>query len=191
MPICCGCPPPAPGNDHRLGGQRSAARHYLDLFGRRSSPDILENIADGEHRPIRRQPRILETGVATLPEPAQRRQRPQPHLPLRLYRQQVRVPDGGLFPVASLMANYVLNTIVADSSDATLPTGWTMRRDFDDEDPAHHHARPCSSHGRIIFNGNNYTDEWVKEAEKRGLPNLPTTVDAGPDAHSTQKYRGV
>ena len=35
-------------------------------------------------------------------------------------------------------------------------------------------------HGRIIFNGNNYSEEWKKEAEKRGLCNMPTTVDAIP-----------
>lgn len=35
-------------------------------------------------------------------------------------------------------------------------------------------------HGRIIFNGNNYSDEWVKEAAKRGLLNLPTTMDCLP-----------
>ena len=35
-------------------------------------------------------------------------------------------------------------------------------------------------HDRIIFNGNGYSDEWVKEAQKRGLPNLKSTVDAIP-----------
>ena len=33
-------------------------------------------------------------------------------------------------------------------------------------------------HGRIIFDGNNYSEEWLKEAEKRGLPNVRNTVDA-------------
>jgi len=36
------------------------------------------------------------------------------------------------------------------------------------------------NHKRIIFNGNNYSEEWVAEAERRGLPNLKTTVDAIP-----------
>ncbi|MBU4274048.1 MAG: glutamine synthetase type III, partial [Planctomycetes bacterium] len=35
-----------------------------------------------------------------------------------------------------------------------------------------------TKHGRIIFNGNNYSAEWAKEAEKRGLPNVRNTVDA-------------
>jgi glutamine synthetase len=36
------------------------------------------------------------------------------------------------------------------------------------------------NHSRIIFDGNNYTDEWVEEAERRGLPNIRSTVDAIP-----------
>ncbi len=40
--------------------------------------------------------------------------------------------------------------------------------------------RTISEHKRIIFNGNNYSQEWVEEAEKRGLANLRTTVDALP-----------
>ena len=40
--------------------------------------------------------------------------------------------------------------------------------------------KTIKEHKRIIFNGNNYSEEWVKEAEKRGLLNLKTTVDALP-----------
>lgn len=35
-------------------------------------------------------------------------------------------------------------------------------------------------HRRVVFNGNNYSDEWVKEAERRGLPNVRATVDSLP-----------
>ena len=41
-------------------------------------------------------------------------------------------------------------------------------------------AREYTAHKRIIFNGNGYTDEWVQEAERRGLPNLRSTVEAIP-----------
>ena len=40
--------------------------------------------------------------------------------------------------------------------------------------------KTIKEHKRIIFNGNNYSEEWVKEAEKRGLLNLPSTADALP-----------
>ena len=35
-----------------------------------------------------------------------------------------------------------------------------------------------TNHKRIIFNGNNYSEEWIKEAERRGLPNIKSTVEA-------------
>jgi glutamine synthetase len=41
-------------------------------------------------------------------------------------------------------------------------------------------AETLKKHKRVIFNGNNYSEEWVKEAEKRGLKNYPTTVDCLP-----------
>ena len=40
--------------------------------------------------------------------------------------------------------------------------------------------RELTAHKRIIFNGNGYSEEWVKEAERRGLANLKSTVDALP-----------
>ena len=74
--------------------------------------------------------------------------------------------------------NIIINTIVAE-----------CLRQFADElegtDDIAHDAMKLSikvfkKHKRIIFNGNGYSDEWVKEAEKRGLPNLKTTPDAIP-----------
>lgn len=47
--------------------------------------------------------------------------------------------------------------------------------------------KTCKNHKRIIFNGNNYSDEWVKEAEKRGLSNLRSTADALP-LYPSDKY---
>ena len=38
----------------------------------------------------------------------------------------------------------------------------------------------CTEHQRIVFNGNGYSDEWVAEAERRGLPNIKSMVDAIP-----------
>ena len=75
-------------------------------------------------------------------------------------------------------ANVVLNTIVAES----------LRQFADELEAAENfhealHAlivRNIREHKRIIFNGNNYSGEWVKEAEKRGLLRLDSTVDALP-----------
>lgn len=74
--------------------------------------------------------------------------------------------------------NTVINTIVAES----------LRQFADELEGAQDFkatlhdliVREIKAHKRIIFNGNGYSDEWVAEAEKRGLLNLRSTVDALP-----------
>lgn len=73
-------------------------------------------------------------------------------------------------------ANYVLNTIVAESLDE-ICTRLEGSKDFDSEVLSIIHDT-MRLHGRVIFNGNNYTDEWVSRAESLGLPNLRDTVAA-------------
>jgi glutamine synthetase len=83
---------------------------------------------------------------------------------------------GSTFSIAG--PNFVLNTIVAE-----------ILRQFADEleksknfkaDLAALVKKTFSEHKRIVFNGNNYAEEWVVEAQKRGLSNLKTTIDALP-----------
>jgi glutamine synthetase len=75
-------------------------------------------------------------------------------------------------------ANVVLNTIVAES----LRVFADELEQADDFSAALHDliVRTIHDHKRIIFNGNNYTDEWIMEAESRGLTRLDSTVDALP-----------
>lgn len=75
-------------------------------------------------------------------------------------------------------ANVVLNTIVAES----LRQFADELEGADDFRSALHDliVRTIHDHKRIIFNGNNYTDDWIREAEKRGLTRLDSTVDALP-----------
>lgn len=75
-------------------------------------------------------------------------------------------------------ANVVLNTIVAESLRQfadELETAEDFRKTLHDLI-----VRTIHDHKRIIFNGNNYSAEWVEEAARRGLLNLPSTVDALP-----------
>ena len=74
--------------------------------------------------------------------------------------------------------NVVLNTIVADELSLIADR-------LEKADNAMYEAHEIvkellTAHKRIIFNGNGYSDEWVAEAEKRGLPNLKSMVDAIP-----------
>ncbi len=72
--------------------------------------------------------------------------------------------------------NTALNTIVAEIL-SRIASRLEKAKDIDAE--AQIIVKEIvKNHKRIIFNGNNYTDEWVKDAEKRGLPNIKSTVEA-------------
>ena len=83
---------------------------------------------------------------------------------------------GSAFSIAG--PNIVLNTIVAEALKQFADI-LEKSEDFT-SDIASIIKKTYSEHKRIIFNGNNYSDEWIKEAQKRGLSNLKTTVDALP-----------
>ena len=70
----------------------------------------------------------------------------------------------------------VLNTIAADAFDE-IATRLEKAKDINKEVTAII-QETMKKHGKVIFNGNNYSKEWVKEAEKRGLPSIKSTVDA-------------
>ena len=74
--------------------------------------------------------------------------------------------------------NYILNTIVAEE----LSKFADVLENANDFEKALHTLikETIQKHKRIIFNGNGYTEEWLKEAKQRGLLNLPTTADAIP-----------
>ena len=74
--------------------------------------------------------------------------------------------------------NVVLNTIVAEAFCEAAD----ILEQADDFDMAVHDLikEYAEAHERIIFNGDGYSDEWVEEAKKLGLPNIKTMVDAIP-----------
>lgn len=76
-------------------------------------------------------------------------------------------------------ANVVLNTIVADALGA-FADELEQAEDFDSAMKALV-RREMTAHRRIIFNGNGYTEEWLAEAKRRGLPNMRSMVDAIPN----------
>ncbi|MBR0085463.1 MAG: glutamine synthetase type III, partial [Lachnospiraceae bacterium] len=73
-------------------------------------------------------------------------------------------------------ANIILNTIIADA----LGQAADILEKADDFEMALHDLikKWASEHLRIVFNGDGYSQEWVKEAKRRGLPNISNTVDA-------------
>lgn len=84
--------------------------------------------------------------------------------------------------------NIVLNTIVAEA----FAEACDVLEKADDFEMAVHDLikKYLTEHQRIIFNGNGYSDAWVEEAERRGLPNIKSMVDAIP-ALTTDKAIGL
>ena len=165
------------GNDHRLGASE-APPAILSVFLGDELTNILEAIEKGEHGDNKKAEQV-QTGVEVLPDfkkDTADRNRTSPFA-FTGNKFEFRM-IGSSFSVAD--ANIVLNTAVADVLDelsdqldgqpkekiVPLATAWM--------------ARTIKAHKRIIYNGNNYSDEWVAEAERRGLFNLRTTADAVP-----------
>ncbi len=166
------------GNDHRLGANE-APPAIISMFLGDELTEILEAIEGGtEYEGTGK--RELEIGVHVLPHFAQDttdRNRTSPFA-FTGNKFEFRMV-GSSFSISG--PNIVLNTAIAE-----------VLKQFADEleqvDADNFNAalnklikRTIKKHKRIIFNGNGYGDEWVEEAEKRGLLNLPTTPDALPE----------
>ena len=162
-----------PGNDYRLGASE-APPAIISVFLGEQLTSILAELAEGHH-PSRLAKTELYTGVPTIP-PFKRddsdRNRTSPFA-FTGNKFEFRMVGSS---ASIACANYVLNTIVAESLD-NICTRLENSRDFDGEVLSIIHDT-MHLHGRVIFNGNNYTEEWVKRAEGLGLPNLRDTVEA-------------
>jgi glutamine synthetase len=177
------------GNDHRLGANE-APPAIISMFLGEELTKILEAIeTDAGYKNKERQP--MEIGVSVLP-----------HFPKDITDRNRTSPFaftgnkfefrmlGSAFSIAG--PNIVLNTIIAETlrqfadylepianSDKSENTRPSNSKDFTSELAALI-KKTFSEHKRIIFNGNNYCEDWITEAKKRGLSNLKTTVEALP-----------
>ena len=163
------------GNDHRLGANE-APPAIISMFLGEDLSDILESYENGvEYVPVTRQQ--METGVAAVPsfqKDTSDRNRTSPFaftgnkFEFRMLGSASSISD----------TNTVMNTIAADAigyiadqlegAEDVMAKAKEIIRDI------------VMKHKRIIFNGNNYSEEWVQEAERRGLLNLKNTADAIP-----------
>ena len=162
-------------NDHRLGANE-APPAIVSMFLGDELTDILEAIELRADYQGRENPE-MEIGTTALPyfpRDTTDRNRTSPFA-FTGNKFEFRMP-GSTFSIAG--PNIVLNTIVADVL-AEFADRLEASGDFKAELSALI-AATIRRHKRIIFNGNNYADEWVTEAKKRGLSNLKTTVEALP-----------
>jgi len=163
------------GNDHRLGGNE-APPAVLSIFLGSELESILEDIMAGE-KPEERPRTKLNIGASVLPELPQDttdRNRTSPFA-FTGNKFEFRMP-GSSCSIAC--PNMIMNTIVAEALSEFSDVLEKSRNFTADLNKLIHDT--LLRHRRIIFNGNNYSEEWQKEAEKRGLENLTNTVEAMP-----------
>lgn len=164
------------GNDHRLGAHE-APPAIISVFLGDQLEDVIDQLCSVGEATHSIQGSKLRTGVATLPNfetDATDRNRTSPFA-FTNNKFEFRMV-GSSDSIAS--PNIVLNTIVAESFKEAADI-LEVSEDFDEA--VHDMIKQLfTDHRRIIFNGNGYSKEWVEEAKKRGLSNLPSMVDAIP-----------
>ena len=170
------------GNDQRLGGNE-APPAVISVFLGEQLGDVLDQLISTGTATHSKKGSILETGVKTLPDfmkDATDRNRTSPFaftgnkFEFRMVGSRDSISE----------CNVVLNTIAAE---AFKEAGDRLEKAEDFDMAVHDLIKEYAiDHQRIVFNGNGYAPEWAEEAERRGLPNLPSMVDAIP-ALTTEK----
>lgn len=164
------------GNDHRLGADE-APPAIISVFLGDQLEDVIDQLCSTGEATHSIKGSKLRTGVTTLPNfdtDATDRNRTSPFA-FTNNKFEFRMV-GSSDSIAS--PNIVLNTIVAESFKEAADV-LEVAEDF--EEAVHDMIKKLfSSHRRIIFNGNGYSKEWVEEAKRRGLSNLPSMIDTIP-----------
>ena len=172
------------GNDHRLGGNE-APPAIISMYLGDDLTEVLHSVLSGEDYTGDTKP-IMETTAEVLPnftKDTSDRNRTSPF-----------AFTGNKFEFRSVgsseniaCANFMINTMVAD----VLEDFANQLEGAEDVNAAAEKLikKTIKKHKRIIFNGNNYSDEWLEEAKRRGLLNLRTLPDALPLYTSEKNIR--
>ena len=165
-----------PGNDHRLGANE-APPAIISVFLGEQLGDVLEQLISTGEATHSLKGGKLQTGVDTLPDLAKdatdrNRTSPFAFTGNKFEFRMVGSRDSIAGP------NVVLNTIVAEAFSEACD----VLEKADNFDEAVHDLikKYVTEHQRVVFDGNGYSDAWVEEAERRGLPNIRSMVEAIP-----------
>lgn len=169
-----------PGNDHRLGANE-APPAIISIFLGEQLEDVVKQLVTRGEATRSKHGDKLASGVHTLPDfekDATDRNRTSPFaftgnkFEFRMVGSTQSISD----------PNVVLNTIVADALSEVCDELEKVEGDLQDVMMEAHELtkRMLTDHQRIIFNGDGYSEAWVKEAERRGLPNIKSMVEAIP-----------
>ena len=166
------------GNEHRLGSHE-APPAIISIYLGEQLNDIIEQIEKGSGAKSSKKGGTLEIGVdsmPTLPRHASDRNRTSPFA-FTGAKFEFRAVGSAL----SLSGpNIVINTIVADALDQICTKLETAKKSGKNTNKAVQKVLQdiIKKHKKVIYNGDNYVPEWLKEAKKRGLPNLKTVPEA-------------
>ncbi len=163
------------GNDHRLGAHE-APPAIISIYLGDQLMDVIEQLEQGVPKSSK-QAGAMKLGSDTLPplpRDATDRNRTSPFA-FTGNKFEFRAPGSSQ---SCSEPNVVLNTIVAEAFDM-------ISEQLEKLDDKNFHTglqkilqKIVKEHKRILYNGNGYTEDWVKEAEKRGLPNIRTSMEA-------------
>ena len=161
------------GNDHRLGANE-APPAIISIFLGTQLTSILEQIEAGQIACCESQS-LLSLGTSSLPDLAKDSTDRNRTSPFAFTGNKFEFRMVGSSQSIA-QCNFTLNTIVAE-----VLSRYAEKLEQADDIAETVNAlikQAATDHSRVIFNGNGYSEDWVVEAEKRGLPNIKTTVDA-------------
>ncbi|MEL7563717.1 MAG: glutamine synthetase III [Dehalobacterium sp.] len=173
-----------PGNDHRLGANEAPPAIVSIFLGDQLS-DIFDQLGNGGLKSSKQGGTITigVTTLPTLPKDSTDRNRTSPFAFTGNKFEFRMVPSS----LSISGPNVVINTIVAETL-SQMADRLEQAEDFDAELQLLL-KEIARNHKRIIFDGNGYSEEWVVEAEKRGLPNIKSMVESVPYLISEKSIR--
>ena len=179
------------GNDHRLGANE-APPAVISMYLGDQLTDIIEQLKNGAPKSSRHA-NVIKIGVDTLPplpRDATDRNRTSPFA-FTGNKFEFRAPGSSQ---SCSGVNTTLNVIVAEAFDRMADRLEKLGKEEFNAELQKHLQQIVREHQRIIFNGDGYTDKWLDEAARRGLPNARTTMDSlrclttGENAAMFEKY---
>jgi glutamine synthetase len=164
-----------PANDLRLGANE-APPAIISVFMGDELTEILEGIHKGK-KVVGRGQSFLHVGVDSMPELPKDNTDRNRTSPFAFTGNKFEFRMVG--SSASISGpSIVINTIVAEALDEIATRLEKAGKGNLNKESTAIVRDAMKKHGRIIYNGNNYSDEWVSEAKKRGLPNIKTGIEA-------------
>lgn len=167
----------APGNDHRLGANE-APPAIISIFLGDQLSDVVQQLKTGVAKSSKSST-SMEIGVDSLPKLSRDATDRNRTSPFAFTGNKFELRAVGS-TASCATANTVLNLICAASLDEMLTQ---LENDLEKGKEFHIAlqellTKEVNAHDKIIFDGNGYSEEWVKEAKRRGLPNIQTTPEA-------------